>query len=217
MNKIRLGLLAATLPGALLFSACASTSAMPESQAAANPLLVKSTLPYELPPFDKIKSADFRPAFDQGMADHLAEIQVIATNADPPTFGNTIIAMERSGVLLNRVQQIFGNLVGANSDEELKKIEVEISPKLSAHSDEVYLNPALYARVKELYETRHELSLNPEDLRLLEKYHTDFVRAGARLNEAQKTRLRAMNEELATLTTKFTQNLLADTNASAVV
>lgn len=210
MKKI----LAPVVAGSLL-SACAL---MPDSTSeTANPFYARSTLPYQLPPFDRITDAHYRPAFEKGMADHLREIEAIAANAEPPSFDNTIVAMERSGQLLNRVNLVFSAMTSAHTNNELKKIEVEISPKLSAHVDTIYLNPALYARVKSLYDRRDMLGLDAESARLLEKYHTDFVRAGARLDEAQKTRLRAINEELAALTTKFQQNLLEDTNASAIV
>src|SRR5689334_22387218 len=190
----------------ILLAACAGNP-VPEASAPAesNPLFTKSTLPYQLPPFDKIKNEHYAPAFDKGMKDHLAEIQAIASNPQPPTFDNTIVAMERSGELLNRVSTIFGNLTGAHTNDTLKKLEVDISPKLSAHNDEIYLNGALYARVKALYDQRATLGLDAESTRLLEKYHTDFVRAGAKLNDEQKTRLKGINEELATLGTKFSQ------------
>ena len=207
------------LAGTLLLSACAGTAMSPDSAKAeaANPLYVRSTLPYQLPPFDKIKDEHYRPAFDKGMADNLAEIQAIAANPEPPTFENTIVAMERSGVLLDRVNTIFSALAGAHTDEEMKKIDVEMSPKLSAHSDAIYLNGALYGRVKALFDARDTLGLDPESARLIERYHIRFVRAGARLNDGQKAKLKAINEELATLETRFTQNLQNDTNASAVV
>jgi len=209
------------LAGTLLLGACAGTP-VPESQsivpaAATNPLLARSTLPYQLPPFDRIRDEHYRPAFEKGMAEQLAEMQAIAANPEPPTFDNTIVAMERSGVLLNRVNTVFGSLASAHTNEEMKKIDVEMSPKLSAHSDEIYLNAALYARVKALFDQRGKLGLDAESARLLEKYHINFVRAGARLDEGQKAKLKALNEELATLGTKFSQNLQNDTNASAVV
>ncbi|HUR40150.1 MAG TPA: M3 family metallopeptidase [Verrucomicrobiae bacterium] len=185
--------------------------------AADNPFFAKSTLPYELPPFDKIRNEHYRPAFDKGMADHQVEIQAIANNPQAATFENTIVAMERSAALLNRVNVTFSALTGAHTNDELQKIDVEVSPKLQAHNDSIYLNPKLYARVKSLYDGRAGLGLDAESARLLEKYHTDFVRAGAQLDESAKTRVKAINEELASLNTKFTQNLLEDTNASAVV
>ena len=205
---------AAALSAALL-SACAAMPAA--TSTAANPFFEKSTLPYEYPPFDRIHNEDYRPAFDKGMADHLAEIQAIANNPDKPTFENTIVAMEKSGQLLSRVGQTFGNLASCNTNDEMKKIDAEYSPKLAAHNDEVYLNAALYQRVKAVYDARASLGLDAQALRLVEKYHTDFVRAGAKLDDKQKAQLRAINEELSGLNTKFQQFLQDDTNASAVV
>jgi peptidyl-dipeptidase Dcp len=206
------------LAGAVLLNACAGTP-VPDSKASAapNPLFTRSTLPYQYPPFDKIKDEHYGPAFDKGMAEQLAEIDAIAKNPEAPTFENTIVALERTGQTLARVNIVFGALASAHTNDAMKKLDVEISPKLSAHYDTIALNPALYGRVKALYDARATLGLDAESARLLERYHTDFVRAGARLDEAQKTRLKAINEELATIGTKFSQNLQNDTNASAVV
>ncbi|MGQ0587213.1 MAG: M3 family metallopeptidase [Gammaproteobacteria bacterium] len=211
-------LAAPAVAGAVLLSACAGTP-VPESsaQVAANPFFEPSTLPYQYPRFDLIKDEHYLPAFEKGMADNLKEIEAIAGNPAPATLENTIVAMEKSGQLLGRVNTVFQSLASAHTNDALKKLDVDISPKLSAHQDAVYLNGALYARVKALYDARDSLGLDAEGSRLVEKYHTDFVRAGARLNDEQKTRLKAINEELATLGTKFSQNLQNDTNASAVV
>jgi peptidyl-dipeptidase Dcp len=209
------------LLGILLLSACAGTTTMPQSTtpaaAAENPFYAKSTLPFQYPPFDKIRNEHYRPAFDKGMAEQLAEVQTIAGNPEAPSFDNTIVAMERSGQLLTRVNITFNNLAGAHTNDELKKIDLEMAPKLQAHVDTIYLNPALFARVQQLHDQRDKLGLDAEGKRLLERYYIDFVRAGAKLTEEQKTRVKAINEELATLNTKFSQNLLEDTNASAVV
>jgi len=220
MKTITWPAVAPAVAGTLLLSACAG-SPVPESAksdaAAANPLYARSTLPYQFPRFDQVRNEHYRPAFEKGMAEQIAEIQAIAGNPEPATFENTIVAMERSGVLLGRVNVIFSSLASAHTNDDIKKIDVEMSPKLSAHFDEIVLNGPLYARVKSLYDARATLGLDAEGTRLLEKYHTDFVRAGAKLNDEQKTRLKAINEELATLGTKFSQNLQNDTNASAVV
>jgi peptidyl-dipeptidase Dcp len=205
--------------GALLLGACAGTS-VPQAgapAAAPNPLMTPSTLPYQYPAFDKIKDEHYRPAFDAGMAEQLAEIEAIANNPEAPTFDNTIVALERTGKTLARVNIVFGALTGAHTNDEMKKIDVEYSPKLQAHADSIALNPKLYARVKALFDARPTLGLDRESDRLLERYHIRFVRAGAQLGEEQKTRLKAINAELATLGTQFSQNLQNDTNASAVV
>ena len=182
-----------------------------------NPLARESTLPFQLPPFDKITDAHIGPALDAGMAQQRKEIDAIARSTSPPTFENTITAIERSGDLLNRAQAVFGNLTSSNTNPTLEKLQTEMAPKLSAHSDAIFLDDALFARVKALYDRRQTLSLDTESLRLLERYYTLFVRAGARLAPAEKDKLRRMNEQLSTLTTEFRQSVLKGVNASAIV
>jgi peptidyl-dipeptidase Dcp len=182
-----------------------------------NPLLVESPLPYKLPPFDKIKNEHYGPAFAQAFAEHSKEVAAIADNKEEATFENTLVALERSGQTLERVDAIFGNLTGAHTNPELQKLEAELAPKLSAHRDAIRLNPKLFARIQALYDKRETLGLDAESKYLLERYHTDFVRAGAKLSEADKTKLKAMNAELATLQTRFSQHVLKEKNASAVV
>ena len=181
-----------------------------------NPLLAESTLPFQLPPFDRIKDEHFVPAFERGMEEQLREVAAIADAGDEPTFENTIVAMERSGQLLKRVGKVFSHLNGTHTNETLQKIESEMEPKLSAHRDAIRLNSALFARIEALYSQRKELDLDPESDFLLERYHKDFVRAGARLSEADKPRLKALNSELATLETTFRQNVLKEMNAGTV-
>ncbi|MEP6956044.1 MAG: M3 family metallopeptidase, partial [Chthoniobacterales bacterium] len=194
-----------------------SSTAPAESPAASeNPLLVQSTLPYQLPPFDKIKNQHFAPAYTTSLAEHMKEIQAIANSSEAPTFENTITAMERSGVALTRVNNIFGNLAGAHTNPEIQKVETEVSPKLAAHQDEIFLNAKLFARVQSLYEKRAELS-DAESKYLLERYYKDFVRAGAKLSEPDKKKLKAINGELASLETKFSQDVLKEKNAAAIV
>ncbi|MEO7064616.1 MAG: M3 family metallopeptidase [Dokdonella sp.] len=183
----------------------------------ANPLFTESTLPLHYPTFNTIKDRDFAPAFDRGMADQLVEVDAIANNANAPTFDNTIVAMEKTGQILERTSTVFFNLAGADTNDARKKIQSDYAAKLAAHHDAIYLNPKLFARIDALYATRAKLGLNPEGVRLIERYHTDFVRAGANLSDADKVRLKAMNAELATLGTKFNQNVLAEVNDSAVV
>ena len=182
-----------------------------------NPLLTESTLPYQLPPFAEIKDEHFEPAFEQGMADEIQEIAKIAGNPAAATFDNTLVDLERSGELLDRVETVFGILTGASTNPTLDQLDAALSPRLAAHRDAIYLNRALFARIHELYESRAKLSLDAESLRLLERHHLDFVRAGAQLSNEEQTALKAMNAELATLATKFKQNLLKETNASAVL
>ena len=183
----------------------------------ANPLYVQSTLPLQFPVFDKIKDSDFAPAFDRGMAEELKQVEAIANNPDKPTFDNTILALEKSGQLLGRARTIFGNLDGTDTNDMRKKIDADYSSRFAAHGDAIRLNPKLFARIKKLYDARAGLGLDAVGLRLVERYHTDFVRAGANLSAADKTRLKTINGELATLGTKFSQNVLEEVNASAVV
>ncbi|MFE0019549.1 M3 family metallopeptidase [Amycolatopsis sp. NPDC059021] len=182
-----------------------------------NPFATASELPYALPPFDRIADEHYRPAFEEGLAEHTAEIAAIAGNPDEPTFENTIVALERAGELLNRVSSVFYNLAGSNATDEIQAIQAEMAPKLAAHADAIHLDPRLFARINALYERRDDLGLDAESLRLLERRHTDFTRAGAGLPAAEQARLRELNEQLSTLQTRFQQHLLKDTNELAVV
>ncbi len=182
-----------------------------------NPFFTESTLPFHFPRFDLIKDSDYAPAFERGMSDQLKEMDAIASNPDKPTFDNTIVAMERSGRLLGRVAAVFDNLKDANTDDEIQKVDADMAPKRAAENDSIYLNAALFARVQSVYEQRASLGLDAESLRLVELYYRDFVRAGARLSDADKTRLRALNAEIASLQTTFSQNVLSEKNASSVV
>jgi len=182
-----------------------------------NPFAGESTLPYHLPPFDRIKDADFRPAFDAAMAEQRKEIEIIGRNPAPPAFENTVVAMEKSGQLLERVSSVFFNLNGSNTNPEILKIASEMAPRLSAHRDAILLDPLLFARVDAVYQKRASLALDPESAQLLERTHLEFVRAGAKLAEADKSRLRQLNEQIASLTNQFQQNLLKATRDSAVV
>ena len=185
--------------------------------AASNPFFAESTLPLHYPAFDKIKDSDFAPGFDRGMADQLQEVAAIANATDAPTFDNTILALEKSGQILQRTSTVFFSLVGVDTNDARKAIQAEYAPKLAAHRDAIALNPQLFARIQQLYDTRDKLGLDAEGVRLVERYHTDFVRAGAQLSAADKTHLKEINGELAKLGTKFSQNVLAEVNDSAVV
>jgi peptidyl-dipeptidase Dcp len=207
---MRLSYLCASL---LLAAATASGTTMNTD----NPFASESTLPYRLPPLDKVKDEHFKPALLAGMEEQRKEMDAIAKNPAPPTFDNTIVAMERSGQLLERVSTVFGSLTASNTNPTLEAVQTEMSPKRSAHSDAILLDPALFARVRALYEKRDSLGLDPESLRLLERYHTVFTRAGAKLSDSQKTKLREINEQISTLTTKFRQTVLQGVNDAAVV
>jgi peptidyl-dipeptidase Dcp len=182
-----------------------------------NPLLADSPLPFHYPRFDKIRNEDFSPAIEEAMAQHTRKVEAIAANPDKPTFDNTIVALERSGATLERVMRIFNSLAAANTNPELQAVERKTAPALAAHSDAVLLDARLFARVDALYAARDKLGLDPESARLLWRYHQDFVRAGAGLSDEGKTKLRALNTELATLETTFEQNVLKEREASAVL
>jgi peptidyl-dipeptidase Dcp len=190
---------------------------MPVSAAQDNPFFAESTLPLKYPAFDKIKDSDFGPAFDRGMTDQLKEVATIADNAEPATFDNTIIALEKSGQTLGRATTVFFNLVGADTNDTREKLQGDYAAKLSAHGDAIALNPKLFARIKSLYDSRQSLGLDAEGVRLVERYYTDFVRSGANLTETQKAKVKDINSQLAILGTKFSQNVLAEVNAGAVV
>ncbi|MBA2623280.1 MAG: M3 family metallopeptidase, partial [Chthoniobacterales bacterium] len=182
-----------------------------------SPLLSESTLPYKLPPFDQIKSEDFSPAYAVALAGHLKEVESIATSKEEPTFENTVIALEKSGRSLERVNNVFSNLTGAHTNPVLQKTEAEMAPKLAAHQDAIQLNTPLFARIQSIYDRREQSGLDEESKYLLERYFKDFVRAGAKLSEEQKKKLKTMNSELATLQTKFSQDVLKEKNADGVV
>ena len=182
-----------------------------------NPLLVESNLTHNFPRFDLIKDEHYLPAFEAGIAEQRREIDEIAGNNAAPTFDNTIVALERSGQTLRRASSVFFSLSGTNTNPEMQKIEKIMAPKLAAHGDSIRLNPALFARIEQLYQQRASLRLDAESDRLLERYYKDFVRAGAKLSEGDKTVLRALNAELASLHTNYSQNVLKEINASAVL
>ncbi|MGV8942583.1 M3 family metallopeptidase [Thermomonas sp.] len=190
---------------------------MPTDSFASNPFATLSPLPLNYPQFDKIKDSDFAPAFDVGMAQQIKEVEAIANNPAAPTFDNTIIAMEKSGQTLDRATTVFFNLVGTDTNPAREKLRSEYSPKFSAHSDAIRLNPALFARIKTLYDTRASLGLDAPGTRLVERYYNDFVRSGAALTEAQKTRIREINTQMSNLGTQFSQNVLAEVNDSAII
>lgn len=182
-----------------------------------NPFFTASTLPFQAPQFDKIKDSDYQPAIEEGMKQQLVEIDKIANYPETPTFENTLVAMEKSGQLLSRVSLTFNAVTGANTDSVLQKIQEEEAPKLAAHKDAIYLNEKLFERVKSIYEQREQLKLDNESQRLVDYYYKQFVHAGANLSVEDKTNLKKMNEEEATLSAKFKNKLLAGTKAAALV
>ncbi|WNO59919.1 M3 family metallopeptidase [Rheinheimera sp. MMS21-TC3] len=225
---MRKTLIASAVGLALALTACGDNTtsqqqASPQPTAAtaeistSNPLMEKSTLQYEAPNFSDIKDEHFLPAFTEGMKQQMTEVLAIANNPAPATFENTLVALEKSGELLTRTSRIFYNLAGSSSNPARREIQSEMAPKLAAHSDDINLNPKLFARIKSLYEQRDQLKLDGESVRLIEVYYQRFVRAGAQLTEEEKVAIRALNEEHSTLTNKFSQNLLAETKKIAVI
>jgi len=190
-----------------------SVSTLPAS----NPFAAASTLPYQAPDFTKIHDSDYEPAFIAGMAQNIAEINAIANQTAAPTFDNTILEAEKSGALLTRVSKVFNAITGANTNDTLQAIQERIAPKLAAHFDAIFLNDKLYQRVKSIYDRRDALGLNQQQKALVEYDYRNFVRAGANLSEADKAKLRELNQEESKLTTDFQNRLLAATKAGAVI
>ena len=223
-------LLASAIASVLALSACTDNKPAAEQQTPApavaatqgadatmaNPLLTVSPLQYQAPQFDLIKVEHYLPAMEAGIIENAAEIETIANNTEAATFDNTIVALEKSGALLDRATSVFFNMTGTISNPEILKIQATMAPKLAAHGDNISLNPKLFARVKAIYDTRKELKLDSEALRLVEVTYERFVRAGALLNDEQKTTIRALNEEHSKLANQFGQNLLKITKDIAI-
>jgi peptidyl-dipeptidase Dcp len=209
-------LLAVAIPGACVPSVLkrSGTASLP---AGSNPFFSESTLPFHAPRFDQIRNEHYQPALEEGMRQELAEIDAIAKQMEAPTFDNTIVAMEKSGALLGRTSQTFFGVIGANTNDTLQKIQDVEAPKLAAHNDAIYLNDQLYRRVKSVHDRRTSIGLTPEQIALVERYNRDFVRAGAELSEADKVRMRSINQELSKLSTDFSNKLLAGTKTGALV
>jgi peptidyl-dipeptidase Dcp len=207
-------LITAAALGATTFAPSALAA---EAFTPANPFYAPSTLPFQAPPFDKIKDTDYQPAIEAGMAQQRAEIDAIAADPAPPTFENTLVAMEKSGQILDRVMNVFGGVASANTNPSLQQVRTVEAPKLAAHHDAIYLDARLFHRVDELYKKRASLNLDPESLRLLEVTYDDFVHAGANLSDADKTALKQLNEQLSTLQEAFAAKLLAGTKDAALI
>jgi len=184
---------------------------------AVNPFFAESTLYLHAPHFDQVREEHYMPAFVEGMQREADEMKAIAAQTEPPTFENTIVAMEKSGQTLARVSRVFGQLSGALDNDNMQKIQADVAPMLAKHYDDIRLNPALFARIHTLYEQRDSLGLDPVGRRLLERYHLDFVRAGANLSESDKTKLRALNEEESKLSAKYSELQIKGMNGGAIV
>jgi peptidyl-dipeptidase Dcp len=195
----------------------ASTAAPKAEVSAVNPFLEPSTLPFQAPPFDKIKDGDYQPALEEGMKQHLEEITKIADNPEPPTFENTFIPFEKSGQLLSRVRRAFFAVTGANTNDTLQKVQQDEAPKFAEHQDAIVLNDKLFKRIQTIYDQRDSLKLDPESKRLVEVTYKNFVRGGAKLSDADKAKLKDLNKEESGLRTQFTRKLLAATKAGALM
>ena len=181
-----------------------------------NPFFAPSPLPFAIPPFDAIRNEHYRPAFDAGVTEQRAEVEAIVENPDEPTFENTIEALERSGRLLDRMRHVYENLTSSMATPEMQSLEGELAPLIAKHRDEIRLDPRLFARIDAVHAQRDSLDLTTEQRRVLERYHQDFVRAGAALPEDDRDRLRGLNVQVTSLTTEFGNRLLAESNEMAV-
>jgi peptidyl-dipeptidase Dcp len=209
---------AALACAAFTITMTAQTSA-PTPQTAAfgpsNPFYAESMLPFHTVPFDKIKDSDYQPAFEAGMAQQIKQVEAVANNPAAPTFDNTIVALEKTGLLLDRVSQAFNCVTGANTNDDLQKVQEWLAPRIAAHQDAINLNPKLFARIKAIYDKRASLHLNPESLRLVEYDYQQFIKAGANLSDADKEKLKKLNEEESTLSNTFIAKLLGAGKAGA--
>lgn len=177
-----------------------------------NPFLTEYSTPFQVPPFDKIDTSHYMPAFEEGIKQHEAEIEAIVNNTEEPNFENTILAFDKSGKLLTKVSKVFFNVKGANNSKKLQEIAQQVTPMLTAHSSNISMNAGLFAKIKAVYEKRETLHLDPEQKRTVEKYYRDFEREGANLPKEKQEELRKINDQLATLSLKFGENQLAETN-----
>src|SRR5690242_10525969 len=193
-------------------TAAAASATLPAS----NPFATPSTLPFQTPDFSKIKDTDYLPALLAGMAQQKREVTAIANNPAPPTFANTVVAMERSGLLLERANLAFNAVNGADTNDVLQATDTKTAPLFAAHNDFIFLNAKLFQRFKYLHDHQAELNLNPEQAKLLDVYYKQFIHSGAELPPAQQAQLKAMNERLSSLQTEFNQKLLAAAKAGAL-
>ncbi len=222
MSRLQTLLMVSSIP----LVACATQSSDPKpttmavpmtASIASNPFYLASTLPFQAPPFDKIKESDYRPALEEGMKRHRMEIDKIANNRAAPTFNNTFVAMERSGAMLTRVRLAFVGVAGANTSDGLQKLQEEVAPKLAAHQDAIGLNAKLFNRVSAVYNKRDSLKLDPESRRLVEVTYLNFVLGGAKLSDVHKDQLKELNKEESTLSAQFSNKLLAAAKSGALV
>lgn len=187
-------------------------SCSPKDKSGENPFFTEYETPFGVPPFDLITTTHYLPAFNKGIEEHVAEIEAIVSNTDAPTFANTILALEYSGKTIQKVSSVFGNLLSADTNDDMQALAKEIYPKLSKHDDEIVMNPLLFDRVKVIYDQKEKLELDKEEHKLLEETYKRFVRSGANLTPENKEKLKSINEELSLLSLQFSDNVLAETN-----
>jgi len=214
MTNLRLLTLAASVVASITL--LNSTNVLADS-ITDNPFYAASSLPFQAPPFDKIKDSDYAPAIDEGIKQHDAEVQQIANNPAAPTFENTYVALEKSGVLLGRVLQVFNGVSGANTDAALQQLQEDVAPKLAAHQDSIYLNTKLFQRIDAVHKQLATLKLDPESARLVTVVYRNFLLSGAKLSDANKSKLKALNEEESTLSSQFNNKLRDATKKAALV
>jgi Zn-dependent oligopeptidases len=207
MNKKILHVITLSL---ITLASCTSTSEKQENVANGNPLLTEFTTTFQVPPFDQIKNEHYLPAFEEGMKQQKAEIDAIVNNAETPTFENTILAFDKSGEILDRISNVFFNLIECNSDSTMQTIAEQVLPMLSKHGDEISMNPQLFEKVDYIYQNRNNMNLDEQQIRVVEKYHNDFIRQGAGLPADKQQELSKINEQLSTLSLQFGNNLLTE-------
>lgn len=211
-NKTVKKLIITMMGASMLLAGCATADKKPD-----NPFFSEYNTPFGVPPFNEITNDHYLPAFNEGIKQHAADIEAIVHNSEPPTFENTIVPIDQSGMLLHKVSNVFFNLKEAINDSTMQLIATEVAPLLSKHSDDILFNKALYERVAEVYNQRESLNLNAEQNHLLELTYKDFERAGAGLDDAKQNRLRELNEQLSLLSLKFQENWLAENNGFKLV
>ena len=191
-------------------ASCTNTPKEEEKVVGENPFLTEYTTPFQVPPFDKIEKSHYLPAFEAGIAEQVAEVEAIVNNEEAPTFENTILPYDKSGRILERVSGVFFNLMECSSDDEMIELANQIYPMISKHGDNIAMNPKLFERVDYVYQHRNEMGLDDQQIRVVEKYHNDFIRSGAGLNDEQKAQLSQINEQLSTLSLQYGNNLLKE-------
>ena len=207
MNKKLINMIALSV---IVLASCTSKPEQKPEAEKPNPFLSEYTTPFQVPPFDQIKNEHYLPAFEAGIAEQQAEIDAIVNNAETPTFENTILPYDKSGQTLNRVSNVFFNLNECLTNDEMVAIAEQVLPMLSKHSDAIMMNPKLFERIDYVYQHRNEMGLDDQQIRVVEKYHQDFMRHGAGLNAEQQAELSQINEQLSTLSLQFGNNLLKE-------